>query len=235
MADLFRSLADNSGSVGTMTGNRPTGTADGDFLVAVVQHGTASVSITGVPTGWALLQDDPNPSDFSIWTYYKTASGEPASWDWTASVENDWRVTVVAFQNVHATTPLNTSFAEQAAAVNTLAVGAITTTADGCTIMTVGSLDAGGAARTWTSNGSPTERLDALLNGFHTAIYTEEQVSQGAITRSVTVTGTAQDIGGHIIAVAPAAAAAGQPTTKRFGGVRGMGGIGRAPMFGRRW
>ena len=212
MADLFRALADNNGADNTPVGNRPTGTADGDYLLALVQSASATETITVVPSGWTLVQEDTTVADFTTWLYEKTAASEPATWSWTKSAAAAWRVSVTAFQNVHATTPRNAQAVENIAGANTIAVGPITPSVDGCTIWTAGSVDATGAARTWTADGTPTERLDALAQSLHTAIYTEEQVTAAAITRSLTVTGSVQDISGHIVAIAPAAGGGGGPT-----------------------
>jgi hypothetical protein len=75
--------------------NRPTGTADGDLLVAFVftgeDNGTTDLTVTGVPAGWSLVRAETtidagsgnNPA--YVYVYSKIASSEPASWTWTLS------------------------------------------------------------------------------------------------------------------------------------------------------
>ena len=219
MADLFRSVSDraNTASVNAV-GDRPTGTADGDYLVATVIHTSSSLTITE-PAGWARIQEDPTSSDFTVITFGKYASSEPADWTWTisgAGAAN--RVTVVAFQGVHSTLALHASFAETTPTTDTsLAIGALTPTVDGCTILTSCTADASTGTRTFSADGSPSERADAELANaptLHGGWYTEEQVTAASITRTVTISGLAQEMSGHIIAIRPAAGGA---TTRRYG------------------
>lgn len=80
----------------TFTQNKPTGTVDGDFLVAIVftgnDNGTTDLTVTGVPSGWTLIRQigtviagggSFNP--VNVYSYYKIASSEGASWNWTLS------------------------------------------------------------------------------------------------------------------------------------------------------
>lgn len=97
----FRADASNSGTGTTATGNRPTGTADGDTLIAYVIHDDASTSVSAVPTGWSLEQfASPGATgDMEVSMYKKTAASEGASWNWTLSASERWRVYVVAVEN----------------------------------------------------------------------------------------------------------------------------------------
>jgi len=210
VAASFRASTTNGATTGTTaTGNKPSGTLDNDFLIAVVTSSAATITVTTVPTGWTLVQDDPNPVDFSIWTYIKIAASEPASWDWILSVDGAWRVDVLAYSGAATTGQPHKSAAEVLAAANSLAVGPIVPTVNDCVIVTIGAVDATGGARTWTSDGTTNERIDSALNGLQLGIYDEVQATAGTITRTVTVTGTVQDMAGHIIAIAPPSAAAG--------------------------
>lgn len=62
---------------------KPTGTADGDLLVATLAY-DGTITITAVPSGWTLVRTDTSGT-FKLSTYYKVASSEPASWTWTLS------------------------------------------------------------------------------------------------------------------------------------------------------
>jgi hypothetical protein len=78
----------------TFTQNKPTGTVNGDFLVAVVftgnDNGTTELTVSGVPSGWTLIKNTLQTAGGSfnpvrVYTYYKIASSEGASWNWTLS------------------------------------------------------------------------------------------------------------------------------------------------------
>jgi len=86
----------------TLTLNKPTGTVDGNFLLAVVysQGYAPSYTITP-PSGWTQIGSTQNFSGEDIYAgvYYKRASSEGASWGWTVP-DNDtcgvvWRITGV--------------------------------------------------------------------------------------------------------------------------------------------
>lgn len=68
----------------TMTVNKPTGTADGDLLIAVLGGGTA---LPTVLTGWTALGSGVDTTGGTsvgkVLIMWKVASGEPASYSWT--------------------------------------------------------------------------------------------------------------------------------------------------------
>ena len=67
---------------------KPTGTVDGDFLLAFIAWEGAA-TIDSVPAGWTELQSVDEPGGDSLSIYWKQASSEGASWSWgfTASQE----------------------------------------------------------------------------------------------------------------------------------------------------
>lgn len=72
----------------TLTLTKPTSTADGDFLVAIITlaKDISVGTISAVPSGWTQQQTSVNTSGLGrVYAYYKTASSEGASWDWTIS------------------------------------------------------------------------------------------------------------------------------------------------------
>lgn len=85
---------------GDITATRPTGTADGDLLVAVIfsDSGAATTDITA-PAGWAVSgSPGTGPGGAKGWVYTKTASSEPATWSWnlnnaTANAVHTLRIT----------------------------------------------------------------------------------------------------------------------------------------------
>lgn len=84
-ATIDLSLASTSKSYSTTTNttlNKPTGTVDGDFLLAglYIESGTTVTP----PSGWTEMVGQDLGDGRSTYTriYYKTASSEGASWDW---------------------------------------------------------------------------------------------------------------------------------------------------------
>jgi len=70
---------------------KPTGTADGDILFALIQWYGSSVTIDSVPSGWSLLGSyTANTDRYAL--YYKIASSEPDGWNWSFSGNSKVRV-----------------------------------------------------------------------------------------------------------------------------------------------
>ena len=64
----------------TLTINKPSGTVDGDLLIAVTH--TNDRNISTVPSGWTLIEFLEIVAPDGLNAYYKVASSEGASWDW---------------------------------------------------------------------------------------------------------------------------------------------------------
>ena len=84
----------SSGST-SFSQNRPTGTTDGDLLVAIVftgnDNGTTDLTVSSAPSGWTLVEQTKTTisggsnNPVNVYTYEKIASSEPSSWTWTLS------------------------------------------------------------------------------------------------------------------------------------------------------
>ena len=73
-------------STTTLTLNKPSGTVDGDLLIAVTFSFDRDMST--VPSGWTLIKTQSIGGINYHNTYYKVAASEGASWDWViAAVE----------------------------------------------------------------------------------------------------------------------------------------------------
>jgi hypothetical protein len=70
------------GTANNIALTKPTGTVDGDFLLAFIVN-EGGQTITGVPSGWTFLQDDSEINGNTVRVYWKQASSEGASWTWT--------------------------------------------------------------------------------------------------------------------------------------------------------
>lgn len=87
---VYRSSAfTNTASNTTMTCNKPTGTVDGDIMIAIL-HLNSGFSAIQVPSGWTLIASTGANASFSadIYAYWKRASSEGTNytWTWTTSV-----------------------------------------------------------------------------------------------------------------------------------------------------
>lgn len=138
--------------------NKPTGTVDGDFLLAALYVEAEALAITP-PAGWALLTADNNTGagDFKVQTYYKVASGEGASWQWTHSSTNcsgfAWRITGVTA----AGNPLDCAKTMRAGSGTSITWDSITTATPGAAVIGVRGHYDGGSRMSATTL---TERID---------------------------------------------------------------------------
>lgn len=97
MAFAYRSSTSaGNASGGALSINKPTGTASGDLLVAVLYLESDTNTFSSVPAGWQLAGSQANTGLFKIWVYYLWAGGsEPASYSWTPTT-NAWRTWTMA-------------------------------------------------------------------------------------------------------------------------------------------
>jgi hypothetical protein len=165
----FRAAANvlNATAVANITVSRPTGTDNGDYLVAFIAR-VAGAAPTP-PAGWAALGTAAiNGTAVTLAAFGKLASSEPSSWTWTASSAISWGW-VGAYTGVDRNLPVSTS--------NTNTLGAGTAYfAHSATLLRGGvalgvwatTRTASGAATTWTPGtptvGAATERLDTSSN-----------------------------------------------------------------------
>jgi hypothetical protein len=217
MAFTFRAIATSTDSA---TCNKPTGTASGDLLVALmVLFDDATVT---PPSGWT-EHYTVNDSSYSgavitLKVFSKVAGGsEGASYTWTGYAGAYVAVAIAAYSG--ATTPAydESNFAESVANSTTLVAGTITTDLDGGLILYF--MGAADGSFTWTSPGGVTERVDWASM----AIAEEVQATAGASTsRTFTRSGSASTYWRGVVTTCfkdTGADASGQPFAKRHGGV----------------
>lgn len=104
MAFSFRSLT-TQGNGGTFPQGvtKPTGVVNGDLLIVVAELEDASHTWTSVGAGFnAVTPVNSSTNKLQIW--WKIASGEPASWTWTASGGAIWQ-TIICLAYSGGTTP----------------------------------------------------------------------------------------------------------------------------------
>lgn len=115
MAIAYRSAGVLSyGSRANSTINKPSGTADGDLLIAqfVLERDGSAHSATP-PAGWTLLDDftfDAFSAYYRTYLYWKIAGGsEPSSYTWTHTTGLSSGL-LVAYSGVNASTPFDVAY-----------------------------------------------------------------------------------------------------------------------------
>lgn len=210
MAIAFRANSTATGTGVNGQGVTPTGTVDGDFQVAFLINSAVSANITVPAVGWDALASSPQtPADYRTWCYTRRfATGDTAPL-WVFSTSTAWTMDIISYSGVDATTPVNASTGEISTPVNAIDLGPITPTVADCMLVGTASVEASGAVRTWTQSGAMTERNDEADGQLQRAV-ADELLSGGSgvgQTRTFTVSGSTQDMGGFLLALAPAGGA----------------------------
>ncbi len=119
----------NSGGTGTFSVaiTKPTGTADGDLLIAHFQTSDSTLTVDTL-AGWTLKDSDLTSGNGSTYIFYKMASSEGSSYTWTVNINGlggnkGILGGIVAFRNTHQTTPILVQTKNVDATSNTTAVG----------------------------------------------------------------------------------------------------------------
>lgn len=195
MALAFRNATtQGNASAGSLTVTKPTGTVDGDILLAWAYLETNTNSWATVPAGWTAiaLTGASNAGKFRMDLWWKRAASEGASWAWIPTT-NAWRtIACVAYSsNTGTGTPIDvTGTFANGNAVN-LAAPSITTTAANDMLLGLGG-NFQGAAFT-ESGAAATERVD-----FGGIVVSEAlRVSAGATGTTTFGAGSADYVVGH--------------------------------------
>lgn len=207
MASL-RSVATNEASGTSVTVNVPSGTVDGDVMIAQISWMSNTVKTVTPPGGWTLLETDVN-SAFEQRTYVRVASSEPANYAWTFSGTVRVEAGIGSFIGVDNTTPIDVSNGQFNSSSTSVTAPSVTTTVANALLVFCGS---GNGQGTYTPPSGMTEQWDdnttigTLDVSFEMAI--ETLGAAGATgTRVATLSGALGNIG-QLIALKPAAVAA---------------------------
>ena len=203
MAADYRSHSAVGVGSGDLTITKPTGTVDGDFLIAGFAHATTGGTLNVTATGWT-QRGTIATTQGHLCVMTKVASGEGASWAFTPSVSNDCHGIVVAISGGSGSYEMGT----MATAANAV-TATLTTTLAGCLVCIAGG--EANSAQTYASDGSYVERADihdATNSDVHIAAYTLSGTTAGAQTITVTATGGTHSPGAVLFLVQDAAAAA---------------------------
>ncbi len=83
----------------------PSGVQDGELLLAAIDVGSGSASIS-TPSGWTLVTSAPNGSGFEQYVFSKLANGEPSSYTWTFPSSFGASGVIVAYRGVDPGSPV---------------------------------------------------------------------------------------------------------------------------------
>ena len=204
MTVAYQAVSHATGTDATGEGSFPAGVANGDLLLAFVIHNSTSATITNVPTGWSLVEADPNPADFATWVYKKNyATGDSAP-TWTFSAAGNWVIDITRVDGHDSSDSTTNSSGHANASSNAINVGNITPGYTNMLMICHASVDASGGARTWTEDASLTEVTEQTDNQLHRVIAWELLTGTSSVNRTLTVSGSAQDMAGFMILVKPA-------------------------------
>jgi hypothetical protein len=205
----------------TLTINVPTGTANGDLMVAMVLTSASTSATWTTPAGWTAAVT----SSSARGVYYRTASSEPASYTFTASGSGTSQGYIFTYRNAQfdVSSAITTNS-------NPTVTASITTTANNAILLYYAGLSTN-ASETYTApTGFSTLATDSDATAPSSAVFYKLQTAAGA-TGTVSCTGSTTNNRAVILAIKPilngnggtggAGAIAG---TKRAGG--GGGGAG---------
>jgi outer membrane protein assembly factor BamB len=161
-AIAFRSAAstNQNGQANSITIARPTGTAKGDVLIAVIAVRPNTVTITA-PTGFALVNRQNNttgnPSSVAVYSKVATVS-EPVTYTFTFSANTGNAGGIMAFSGVDNASPINVSGGSLTTTTTTTIAGPNLATTVANTMIVAARQIA--SSSTWTPPAGMTEVID---------------------------------------------------------------------------
>ena len=180
---------------------KPTGTADGDLLVAFVS-GEDDAGVLSPPGGWTQIFQIDNPGNFVSGAWFRMASGEPASFTFTSTVSHAMNAGVLRYSGADAANPIDVSAA--VAAFGNPTAPSVTTTVADTVVLRVGTLENATVSDIDYPAGTTGRVEFDVASGQVTGVADTLQASAGA-TGTAAFTGTADDYVAATIAIAPGA------------------------------
>ncbi len=153
--------------------SKPTGTVDGDIMIAVIfaiKGSSQTPAIGTVPSGWTLITSQANTSSTTrtlTAAYYKVAASEGASYTWSGT-SSTISVGIVSYSGAARTspvdgTPTGASIGSSGSLQTLYTVGSMTTTLNNSMVVVVpGALRSAAESFTAPTGTTPTfnERID---------------------------------------------------------------------------
>ena len=199
MAVSYVASAWGTSGTATVTIAVPTGTADNDVMVAIVQRG-GGVSEPDVPTGWTSI--DYESTGPSTRKYWKVASSEPASYDFTSSGINIAGV-ISTYRGVDTTSPINANvYWNRLTGGSNITANTLTPSVDNCMIVFLGGV--GGSTGTVTKPTGWNAREEQVGNQVICVadLLQTTAAATGSVTATTSLTANTQ---AAMVALTPAA------------------------------
>jgi len=196
------SAANSSYAATSVTVSKPTGTVEGDVMIAALGW-DANGSITA-PSGWTLIRSTLYDVDNNVAAWYKVAgASEPADYTWSQPGNDDFSVGIATYYNVNTGNPINIENAQTNTTSSNVVAPSITTTAANTMLVFIGSIDHNNVGNTWTPPSGMTERVDQTNTWTSIEIADVVQASAGSTgTKTAVTTDTRANVG-HLIALNP--------------------------------
>jgi hypothetical protein len=183
----------------SQTTNVPTGTLDGMVMLAVVAVNGAGATVN-TPTGWVnegVISSTTAVSATHV-LFSRTANSEPSSYTWNGWTNNRCRATIMTYDNVDTTNPVD-NYSAVSNLSSTVTALSVTVSNDNSIILFVGQMDASGSV----SVSTPPSGMDARITSgtADTLFLYDEIVNSGATgTRSMTISAS-QGHGAYLISL----------------------------------
>lgn len=156
MAVAYRSSASRSEQLGgNIVVTKPTGTVDGDLLVAVAISNNGAANPVVAPAGWTL---HPSTVSAAARLYYKVASGEGANYTFTQNAFSAGNVIIVCYSGVLTSNPFDAVSGVASTTTGNIVIPALTSGGS----KFLGQIVTKWESTTFTPPGTATERFDAL-------------------------------------------------------------------------
>jgi len=212
----FRSSATTvSGTTGStsLTVSVPAGVQNGDFMFATISlRDTGSGALMGTPAaGWTALRAMMDGTFTRVYTYWRIASSEPASYTWTFNIKTRSTASIVAYSGVDNASPVIVDdFVTQPSFTDTYVTPSITTTVNNAMIVTTFSVGGASSGLSINPPAGMTERYDIVIG--NTSVQTQESAdavqavagATGQKTATASISGNVAAGVAHIMALRPA-------------------------------
>jgi hypothetical protein len=202
-APTYRSTNNGSatGVAPTVSVTTPSGTVNGDLMIAIGSVGTSTGAAWSTPTGWTLLDTSAASNNAThVATWYKIAASEGAtlSFPSTGTASVTARVEVVTYTGVDQTTPVDVHSMQATVAASPAVAPTVTTTGADRRIVRLYSSSSN--TSTFSTPTSHTEQVDA---GGFSCDDVAQAVAGASGSASSTVTGSVIVCGAATVAIMP--------------------------------
>jgi hypothetical protein len=183
----------------------PTGTIQGDVMIANIYCGGSGTITVTPPSGWTLVVQT-SVSGQIMETYYKVASdSEPSSYSWSVSGDAQNQGGISTYYNVDTSNPIDAYSNQANPASTSYTAPSVTTTVNNAMLVGAFGACAGGNPNTVTPQSGFTEQYDIGQDSNDNACLESSdyvQASAGASGVTVAIGQSGVNIG-HLIALKP--------------------------------